>query len=50
MPAPPPPGCRRRAVELAVLEADGRIAFFVRSPDHPETDEQSGAPETQIPG
>ena len=44
-------GIRRiQDVELAVLEADGRIAFFVRSPDHTETDQQSGAPETQIPG
>ena len=28
----------------------GRIAFSVRSPDHTETDAQSGAPEPQIPG
>ena len=34
-----------RQIELAVLEADGRMSFFLR-----DDEEDPGAPETQIPG
>jgi uncharacterized membrane protein YcaP (DUF421 family) len=40
-------GIRRiQDVELAVLEADGRLSFFTRTAD----DSEDGSPDTQIAG